>query len=379
VEYGVVVALVAAAGLSAVGQLGGDLSQLFMDAAIKVEEVSIDPDAFALEISADAFTLYPMVGGAIEVDWGNDAANETCGQSFTAGAPVSCVYPSFDTYLVAVTGNMTAYGDEAGASTNDAITRIVQWGNTGLYWLENAFDGARNLVDVPDHLPPGTGSLAAAFRNASSLNDPDIANWDTSNVTSFSYTFSGASRLNVDISSWDTSSAINMHAMFSDASRFNADIGGWDVRDVYTMEGMFRRATSFNQDLDNWDVSSVSLFEGMFKDGNFNGSLSSWNTSSATDMRNMFLRNPSFNQDISGWDVSSVSMFTSMFEEATAFSHDLSGWDVGGATEMTQMFRFAANFTSDLSSWCVSAIPSRPSAFSSGSGMAVEPIWGTCP
>lgn len=397
-------ALVSLVGAHALGALGEQISLNFTETAIKIQETALDPDAFVLEIYSDVFTLYPKVGGAILVDWGDDTANETCGQNFTAGTSITCSYPNTDTYLVSVTGNMTAYGDAAGSSTNHSITRVVQWGNTGLYWLENAFDGASNLVEVPDHLPAGTVNLAAAFRGAFVLNDPGIARWDTSKVASFSYTFSGAENFNVDVGGWDTSSAENMHAMFSNATSFDQDIGSWDVSSVYTMHGMFLGAVSFNQDiggwdvgnvetmqalfkdagpythsLSAWDVSKVSNFQGAFRDSGFNGDISGWDPVSAHDMRNMFLRNYAFDQDISGWDMSSVELLSSMFEDAASLSSDLSAWGTSAATSMDAMFKNATSFSSDLSGWCVSGVASAPANFSIGSSILADPAWGSCP
>lgn len=339
----------------------------------------LDPDAFALVLSGSSATIYPMAGGAIEVDWGDRNANERCGNVFTAGGAISCEYDLPGTYRVSIIGDMTAYGDEAGLETNSGISRVLQWGNTGLTDLSFAFYGASKLMDVPDNLPPGLTSMNSTFFYAYALNDPDIARWDTSSVENFQSTFKYATNFNVDIGDWDVSSATYMHHIFYRATAFNQDINDWDISNVTSLRGAFRGATAFSQDLNDWDTSKVNSFMSMFSEKEYNGNISSWDTSSATTMAYMLRNKETFNQDISGWDVSNVQDFTGMLGQNSVFSQDLSGWDTSSAIYMEEMFDGSASFSSDLSSWCVPLVASRPTLFSDGSGISAEPVWGTCP
>jgi len=389
VEYGALLGLIAVSAILGVRMLGDHVAGIFSDTSnsVSLTELGVvdeplpplDPGAFALMVNTSTAVIYPMAGGSIVVDWGDETANATCGQNFIASGAISCGYPTVGEYRISISGDMTDYGDDAGEFTNSAITRVLQWGDTGLTSLSSAFYGATNLVDVPADLPPSVFILTKAFRDANSLNDPDIALWDVSNVTTFYFTFYGATKFNVDIGSWDTSSATSMNSMFFGAEKFSQDISAWDVSSVSIFQAMFRGATTFSQDLSLWDVSSGNNMQGMFRESSFNGDISTWQTSSVANMRYMFMDNGTFDQDISNWDVSSVVNFESTFHNATAFSHDLSPWDVSGASYMDSMFNSASGNSSDLSGWCVSGVVSEPSNFSTGSGLTADPAWGTCP
>jgi len=389
IEYGVVLGLIGLVSMTAASSFGRQLADLFSSTGKVFSEAraalassagdDIEPIPFIIEVSTDEATIYPMAGGSIQVDWGDPTANSNCGQSFSAGASITCAYPAVSTYLISISGNMKAYGSPAGATTNHAITRVVQWGNTGLTNLNAAFHTAENLIDVPDDFPSTVTSVENLFRRASTLNDPSIALWDVSNVANFSHMFGDATTFNVDISGWDVSSGLNMPAVFLNAENFNQDIGGWDVSSATNMQSLFRGATAFSYDLNSWDVSNVQNMQSIFRESAYNGDISNWDTEAVTNFRYAFQGNSGFDQNISGWNVSNVVYFNNMFQSATGFSQDITGWDVSSATEMDYMFWNTYAFTEDLSGWCVSGILSSPTGFSSGSSMAAEPIWGSCP
>ena len=74
-------------------------------------------------------------------------------------------------------------------------------------------------------------------------------------------------------------------------AKLNPDISEWDVSNVTNMEGMFRNCMSFDRDLtkSNWDVSNVTNMYGMFYQCfKFNHSLSTWKINSSADIRGMF-------------------------------------------------------------------------------------------
>mgnify|MGYP000891905444 CR=1 FL=1 len=120
-------------------------------------------------------------------------------------------------------------------------------------------------------------SFSEMFRGVTTINDPDIGLWNTSNITNMYRMFEGATAFNQDISGWNTSSVVNMYGMFVDASTFNADIGGWDTSSVTNMYRMFEGATAFNQDISGWNTSSVTSMSFMFEGATaFNQDLSQW-------------------------------------------------------------------------------------------------------
>lgn len=72
------------------------------------------------------------------------------------------------------------------------------------------------------------------------------------------------SDLNPDISNWDVSNVTNMDSMFKFCSKFNCDINKWDVSNVDNMYNMFYGCENFNQDISRWDASNVRLNGHMF-------------------------------------------------------------------------------------------------------------------
>lgn len=88
--------------------------------------------------------------------------------------------------------------------------------------------------------------------------NPDISEWDTSNVVTFYSMFSYCKAFNCDISGWDTKRLVTTERMFNGCESFNQDISGWDIKNVTSMDFMFVGCGSFNQDLSHWDLTKVS-------------------------------------------------------------------------------------------------------------------------
>ena len=97
--------------------------------------------------------------------------------------------------------------------------------------------------------------------------DADLNHIDVSEVTYMNNLFSCVSMdlgekyndLNPDISNWDVSNVESMQWMFWKCKNFNCDISQWNVSKVKYMKGMFWFCESFNQDLSNWDTRSIKV------------------------------------------------------------------------------------------------------------------------
>ncbi|MCG2572247.1 DUF285 domain-containing protein [Acinetobacter sp. ME22] len=174
-----------------------------------------------------------------------------------------------------------------------ALNRIWHAGSSATQYLP-AYKSI-HLTHVPEQ-GPNVRSLESMFSGCEILNDPNISNWDVSQVQSLAYIFFGA--------------------------------------------------TAFNQPL-NWDVSQVGNFTGTFAYSAFNQSLASWDVSNGTMFWSMFEGNSTFNQNISGWSVQSASNMNAMFYNTAAFNQDLSLWCVTHINTLPDQFAVGSPLTSN--------------------------------
>ena len=97
--------------------------------------------------------------------------------------------------------------------------------------------------------------------------DANLNHIDVSQVTNMNNLFSCYSSdlgskykdLNPDIAQWDVSNVEEMRYMFCFCESFNCDISQWDVSKVKHMKGMFWFCESFNQDLSQWDTRNIKV------------------------------------------------------------------------------------------------------------------------
>lgn len=341
------------------------------------------------------------------VDWGDGTEKE----EVTGPGPHYHSYAVDGTYIVSVSGTVTAYNNYInGGDLRDKqkLIEVISWGDVGFTNLNYAFQQAQNLLSVPTnsvgiekvtemkfmfsgtwHFNQDIGdwntenvtNMMGMFSGASSFNQ-NIGNWNTGKVTNMSYMFANTGFFNQDIGNWDTANVIDMQAMFYDAGSFNQDIGGWDTGKVTTMKAMFNSARRFNRDLGGWNTANVTNMESMFQTAYaFNGDIGNWDTGKVTTMKYMFWYAQMFNRNIGGWDTGNVTDMDFMFPNAAYFNQDIGNWNTQNVLTMEYMFSDARSFNQDLSKWCVSQITSEPTGFSTGvmNWNLPKPVWGSCP
>ncbi|ATZ18436.1 hypothetical protein ESOMN_v1c00500 [Williamsoniiplasma somnilux] len=230
---------------------------------------------------------------------------------------------------------------------------------------------------VPKILPKPFRQLNSLFSYNSNEKILGIENWDTSDVTTFSSIFYGATNFNGDISNWNTSNATSMHAMFSGATNFNGDISNWDTSKAVVTANMFKDASKFNQNLSRWNTSNVENMTKMFEGAkSFNGDISTWNTSKLNFMSYIFNDATIFNSDISKWDTSNVKAMQNAFTNASNFNQNISAWDTSNVLSMKEMFMNATSFNQDLSNWDTSKVSKeKHKDFDTGATSWIDPNW----
>ena len=168
-------------------------------------------------------------------------------------------------------------------------------------------------------------SLFLAFDN-SGLKQINVSNWDTSNVTNMSNTFSHCELLaSVDVSKWNTSKVTNMEGMFVDCNLLaSVDVNKWNTSKVTDMASMFSSCGT----LRSIDVSK-------------------WNTSNVTDISGMFFGCGSLHSvDITGWDTSKVTSMDRMFFNCSSLTTITGVLDFKNCTEYYGAFFGCNNLTS---------------------------------
>ena len=94
--------------------------------------------------------------------------------------------------------------------------------------------------------------------------DLDLSNWNTENVTSMSYMFSGMKNLaKLNVSNFNTSNVTNFSFMFDSSGKYNLD-----YEEYY--EGVGEGPSRYNLDLSSFSNASANTIEHMFHSSTFN-------------------------------------------------------------------------------------------------------------
>jgi len=200
-------------------------------------------------------------------------------------------------------------------------TGLVKNANSAFRAIEgDSFDGST--------FGPAMSSVTSLFLafNNSGLKQINVSNWDTSNVTNMSNTFSHCELLtSVDVSKWNTSKVTNMEGMFVDCNLLaSVDVNKWNTSKVTDMASMFSSCGT----LRSIDVSK-------------------WNTSNVTDISGMFFGCGSLHSvDITGWDTSKVTSMDRMFFNCSSLTTITGVLDFKNCTEYYGTFFGCNNLTS---------------------------------
>ena len=200
-------------------------------------------------------------------------------------------------------------------------TGLVKNANSAFRAIEgDSFDGST--------FGPAMSSVTSLFLafNNSGLKQINVSNWDTSNVTNMSNTFSHCELLtSIDVSKWNTSKVTNMEGMFVGCNLLaSIDVSKWNTSKVTDMASMFSGCGT----LRSIDVSK-------------------WNTSNVTDISGMFFGCSSLHSvDITGWDTSKVTNMTRLFFNCSSLTTITGVLDFKNCTEYYGTFFGCNNLTS---------------------------------
>ncbi|OPZ42172.1 MAG: hypothetical protein BWY95_02424 [Bacteroidetes bacterium ADurb.BinA104] len=177
-----------------------------------------EPTTIELAIKADSSWF--DAGQEASIDWGDgttpDVVSATSGQS----GYISHEYADAGTYIVKVSGTMKAYRRAVAEAIagQDLLTHIRSFGILGIESFRYAFINCTGLISVPKYLPKSISNMYCMFNDCSGAAfNPDVSNWDVSNVTNMYYMFRYCSgnAFNPNVSNWDVSNVTNMYCMFA--------------------------------------------------------------------------------------------------------------------------------------------------------------------
>ena len=152
----------------------------------------------------------------------------------------------------------------------DKAVEITENGTTTIT-ADSGYDGLNN-VEVTTNVAGGGGGKYAPrwirFSNytGTELNE-EIANLDTSNLTSMNSMFNTCSNLTtLNLSKFDTSKVTNMASLFYSCGNLTSlNLSNFNTSKVTTMQYMFRQCSNLTSlDLSSFDTSKVYNMDNMF-------------------------------------------------------------------------------------------------------------------
>jgi len=310
-----------------------------------------------------SFTINCPVGtvGAVPVEQGDGMLTWSDGYSqklyMNGYAPTNRNLVPGVTYTATFKGTFLMMTSEDMTQTQKNCLRSMDsWGtNSRTFSAGAAFRDMPNFVGVPRSIPSTVLYLNSIFENAPAFNDPDVSNWDVTNVTTLLGTFKGATSFNQPIQHWNTKNVTIMDFMFQN-SGFNQPMANWDFTGTKKISGLFA-GSPFNQPINNWDVSHLTHFGSLFYQSTaFNQPLDKWNMSNAQVIGGMFYQAKAFNQPINSWNVGNVTGIDYLFAENSTFNQPLNNWDTKNVKTMISAFNKNTGFQQDLTSWNVSGV-----------------------
>ena len=249
---------------------------------------------------------------------------------------------------------------------------IAEWNTSKVTSLYCMFYECNSLVslDVSRWDTSNVTNMTALFYRCNNVASLDVSGFDTHNVTSMRAMFNGCSSIiSLDVSGFDTSNVTDMGYMFVCEELRFVDVSEFNTSHVTTMEGMFYNCSSLTSlNLSGWDTSNVTSMHSMFYQcsGLTSLNVTGFDTSNVVDMSSMFSACSGLvSLDLSGFDPCNVTSMNYMFKNCRGLtSLDLSGWDTGKLTSMYQMFQYCSGLiTLNVSGWDTSKVLGMEHAF----------------
>ena len=210
-------------------------------------------------------------------------------------------------------------------------------------------------------------SMAGMFSECTKLYSlTGINNFDTSNVTDFSYMFNRTYLSELDLSNFDTAKGTNFSSMFNTAKITTLITGNkFKTSNAIYMVGMFNGADFSNTFFTTFDTSKVIDMSYMFNGAKFTTiDLTNFNTQNVENMALMLSNTTATNLIVSNLNTIKVTNMTDMFYGAQAqIDLDLSNYQTPALTEMEGMFAISKFTSINISNFDTSHVQSMRDLF----------------
>ena len=271
----------------------------------------------------------------------------------------------------------------SGCSSLTTINGIDSWKGSSATDVSNMFkdDSSLKKLDLAKFNPSPATNFSYMFAGCKALTSVgDLSQWTGSNATDVSNMFNGDAKLEkLDLTKFNPSKATDFSYMFYHCTALSSvgDLSKWTGSNATNVSSMFDGDEALTSlDLTNFNPSGSTSFIRMFfncKSLKSVGDLSQWTGSNATDVSNMFKDDEKLaSLDLSNFNPNKVQYFSSMFEGCTALTSvgDLSQWTGSNATSVSNMFKGNEKLTSlDLSNFNPNKVQYFSSMFNGCSGL----------
>ena len=229
--------------------------------------------------------------------------------------------------------------------------------NTEMYEVEQIYTCDKYIhykenSNLNPVIPVNATSCYYMFYGCYKLNQLDLSNFDTSNITDMCGMFKACKSLSqLDLSNFDTSQVIDMCGMFSGCIALaQLDLSNFDTSQVTTMFMMFSNCLKLTQlDLSNFDTSNVTEMSYMLDNclSLTRLDLSNFDTSNVTTMCGMFSCCKKLTMlDLSSFNTSQVTDMCGMLEGCHCLSQlDISNFNTREVTRTENMFYYCIRIT----------------------------------
>ena len=210
----------------------------------------------------------------------------------------------------------------------------------------NMFNGKENLqqIDLANVDTSNVTNMSNMFSECWALTSLDVSGFNTAKVTNMSGMFYGCWALtSLDVSGFNTANVTNMSKMFGCFVLTSLDVSGFNTEKVTDMSYMFQCCSSLTLlDVSGFNTTNVTDMSYMFSECKALTSLdvSGFNTAKVKDMKGMFKLCLSLKQiDVSRFDTANVTNMYCMFYGCWALtSLDVSGFNTAKVENMAGMF-----------------------------------------